>query len=231
MKNLQVDDRDDDDPELANILDVLHTASDLIDAKIKKEDEFKESTTQLPFLEVGDSLSKYKIGAGFRVDENSNVSMSWNGDVKILNGGLGKTGRTKTVLFKYTSGFAWCYWTFAKIGEGGKELYECLRDYGTGVVKDERHHVLRKGVFLTKELSTDPAKFFTLAVMAISDWKFGTYPQLHNGMQLQVSQKEEDKEVFRIFRSCVPPGIDDVIKFHELINIRNENEGKLFWEM
>lgn len=230
MKNLQVDDRDDDDPELANILDVLHTASDLIDAKIKKEDEFKESTTQLPFLEVGDSLERGAIGAGFRVDENSNVSMSWCGNVTILNGGLGNSGRTKTVLFKYTSGFAWCYWTFAKIGEGGKELYECLRDYGTGVKKDVDRHVFLKGVFLTKELSTDPGKFFTLAAVAI-DGGFGGHPQLHNGMQLFVSQKEKDKEVFRIFRSCVPHGIDDVIKFHELINIRNENEGKLFWEM
>lgn len=219
LKNVKISDKTEDDEETARMLDVLHTATDLVESKVTKDKDFKRSIETFPHLQVGDMLKKKDVGFGFRVNESSNVSMMTNGDVKITEGDSASTSSEKivAVIMKYQRGFAWCYWTNDKIGSQGKTLSECLRDYGTGV-KQTEEGIYIKGVFLTEELSTSTGKFFTLAVMKKDE-------QFHS------VQQEKNDSVFRVFRSCVPTYINDIINLHHLVNIRNQNKGRLFWDM
>ena len=219
FKSVQIKDTADDDDETAKVLDLLHTATELVEAKAARDAAFDKSVADLPLLQVGDVLKKNEVGFGFRVKESDNVCMNTNGDVKIIEGdwASSKKDSVKAVIIKYQTGFAWTYWSNDKVGKGGKTLAECLRDYGTATKKTASGFLV-KGVFLTNELSSAPGKFFTLAVMK-------------DGDQGPVKQQEEDDSVYRVFRSCVPAEINDAINLHQLVNIRNQNQGKLFWEM
>ena len=208
-----------DDCEHSDVLDLLNTADVLVDSKVAKDEEFEKFASQLPLLSEGDFLASKDVGVGFRVREDNEVLMDVGGNFKVMAGGgfVSRKDNIKTILMKYQSGFAWCYWTREKIGKGGKTLAECLRDYGSGVKRTTSGLVV-KGVFLSEELCPSAGKFFTLAV-------------LKDEMQIPVKQQEEKESVFRVFRSCVPLDIKDAVNLHQLINVRNKNPGKMFWEM
>lgn len=209
---------DDTNDATHGALAAAETADELIKCRTKCNADAEKQIQNLPLLNPGDVLKSRDIGMGFRVHDGYAISFSLEGDVMVVDSREMpfEDGKTHSVVMHYPEGFAWMYWSKCTFGTDNLTLGECARSFGMGVMTSKKSGVKTKVIFT--DSSCTKAHCFIIAA------------RTGDGVQVAVKGSEMDDSIYRIFRSCIPSGIQDDIAARELVDIR-QGATLRWWQM
>jgi hypothetical protein len=196
--------------------DALKTAEKLIDDKSNADLQDTTNLLNLPILNPGDTFyERCSTAKGFRYKDGYSVSYNFLSEYKVSTERQEPYDKDKFhfVLTKYPTGLAWMYWTNKTFT--GLTIEECVLKFGIGGWHNS------KGVKV-KVIFTDDSKTIQNSFLIMIC--FG-------GCNIMSKFQEQDKDVFRVWRSAVPDLIQNLIVVGELINLRNGINAPMWWDV
>lgn len=194
-------------------MDAIARARELITEKNEFDVLQNKRWEELPLFHPGKTYSANQATNGFRVMDGFTVSYNHDGDVHISQKREGEyeASKTITVINNWSDGgLSWMYWTNkAPMGSNGMLLSECVVRYGMGGWVDTKNDRRAKVIFLDSDRSIKPGRCFIIAMDTPS-----------NGTRLLVKGNEINEDVFCVYRSAVPDGIQKVITLRECLNMK-----------
>lgn len=215
-------------PEASTIekqgMDVLDTASELLDARDKKKELQIQEWNKLPLLKPSVvCYTREEVKNGFRVDDGYTVSFHMSsGNVRVSTERQKPfvDGKFNYFVEKWTEGLAWCYWSDSFRNSKGEDLEYCIMHYGMGGWHKKEKDIRAKVIFTNDKRSGDPGDCFVLAM-----------DRPIAGCQIRNKQQDENVNVDKVHRSNVPDSLQKIISLRELVNVRDGHEFASFWYM
>lgn len=205
------------------MLDAIKTAEELLAARAAKLEIQERQSAQFALLSPGKEHpvppDGFKIADGhtaYLTLRKNTVAVSPKPDRHFLSG----SGKPQTIALHWDGGMSWMYWSFPFRSKEGLTLGECCIKHGMGGWHDKEKDVRAKVVFTDTGRSGQPGRCFTLAMDRPS-----------SGMRVRHAQNEANTDVCMVFRSAVPPKLQDTICLRELINVREGTECSTWWHM
>lgn len=207
-----------DTTDTTNSLEAVKAAEELIAAKQVVDQQDAEQLAKLPLLRPGDVFDEFEGTAkGFRYEDGYSVSYNSSGQYRITveRSKPYDEDKTNAIVTRYPTGMAWMYWTFKTFGDESLSIQECLFRFGMGGWS-RPNGMQGKVIFLDESKSMGRS----FAIMLCKD-----------GRNALSRKQEQEEGVFRIWRSCIPEELKDVIATGELINVRDGRTAPRWWEM
>jgi len=181
----------------------------------------------MPLLQSGSTYDANCVRFGFRVPSGHVFELSSKGRVRVqqVDGHRDTGGKPTAIVLKWPDGgLAWMYWSDDFKNSQGLPLAECATQYGLGGWTDPKNGVQMKVVHLDSTHSCKPGCCFLLAIRAA---------KLQGSVQRPDPAQDAADGVYRVYRSDVPPQVQNVIKhatFRQVSNAKG-NEYPEWWFM
>ena len=216
LRNVSLEDNE-DTQSTQGALAAMDAAEELIAQKAVADDDYRQQVSELPLLKPGQKVAYTDIDMGFRVRDGYKVC--YDIDSVVIDekrDTLYDKSKIWVFVTKWPAGFSWMYWTDATFGDEQLTLGQCAIRFGMATFS-------KPGSFQTKEVFLDSRmtgeNSFVVAIV------------LDGKDQVMSRQKENNADVYRVWRSEVTNSIQQTIQLRELMNIRQRSTHVRWWEM
>ena len=205
-------------------VDVVDTASELLEASSKKKELQMQEWNKLPLLKPRVACyTREDTKTGFRVEDGFTVEFNMsNGAVRVSveRNAPFVDGKFNYFVEKWSEGLAWCYFDDSFRNSRGENLEFCILNYGMGGWHKKEKDIRAKVIFTNDKRSGDPDDCFVLAMdMPIA------------GYQIRNKQQDENVNIYKVYRSNVPDSLQRIISLRELVNVRDRHKFSSWWYM
>jgi len=216
LSSVSLEDHD-DTQATQGALGAADAAEELIAEKAVADQDYQEQVNELPLLKPGEKLMNHEVGMGFRVRDGYKVCYDIDYIVvEKKRAALYDKDKIWVYVAKWPAGFSWMYWTDATFGEENLTIGQCAIRFGMATFS-KPFGVQTKEIFLDSRMTRENS--FVIAI--VTDDKD----------QVMSRQKEQNADVYRVWRSEVPNNIKQTIQLRELMNIRQRSTHVRWWEM
>lgn len=206
----------------ATILSAIDRAEELLEESAERRRVREDAWAKLPLFEPGSTHGAGEAVWGFRVRDGYRVSTSSEGSVRVgtKRAGDAVEGKVSAFVNWWPDGIAWCYWSDSRSAPCGKSLAECVLSYGVGGWIDKMRGLQAKVAYLDAGRSHKPGRCFILCMSTIAD------PQ----QSILIKGHESNDDVYRAYRSAVPPALNHTIGLRELANLKETPVPPPWWQ-
>lgn len=202
------------------VMQLLDDGAQLFRQRQKLHEGRQRAWNELPLFQSGRTYTDAEACDGFRVRDGYLIEHQVEGHGVRIGSELAQGARPDKIhafVTRWPRGMSWVYWSHSFRAPCGKDLGECMLEYGLGGWKDEKRDIQAKVVFLSPDRVKE--KSFTLAICRLSS------PTTH----VFVRGQERDEAVYRVYRSCVPDHVQKAIGLRQLASLVEKPIPPTFW--